>query len=54
VQRVIDRERCEGRDLAARGWAALKAFRRVATRYEKTARNYLAFLHLTAATVVLR
>lgn len=29
----------------------LKRFRRVATRYEKTARNYLAFLHLTCAMI---
>ena len=27
----------------------LKACRRIATRYEKTARNYLAFIHLACA-----
>ena len=31
----------------------LKRFRRVATRYEKTARNYLAFALLAAATTWL-
>jgi len=30
---------------------SLKRFRRVATRYEKTARNYLAFLHIACALV---
>jgi transposase len=28
---------------------SLKAFRRIATRYEKTARNYLAIIHLACA-----
>jgi transposase len=28
---------------------SLKAFRRIATRYEKTARNYLAIVHLACA-----
>ena len=27
----------------------LKCFRRIATRYEKTARNYLAIVHLACA-----
>jgi hypothetical protein len=31
----------------------LKHYRRVATRYEKTARNFLAFVHLAAALVTL-
>ena len=32
----------------------LKQFRRVATRYEKTARNYLAAIHLAAAVIASR
>jgi len=32
----------------------LKACRRIATRYEKTARNYLAIVHLACALVWLR
>lgn len=32
----------------------IKHFRRVATRYEKTARNFLAFVHLAAIIVLLR
>jgi transposase len=31
----------------------LKRFRAVATRYEKTARNYLALVHLTCARIWL-
>lgn len=30
---------------------SLKRFRRIATRYEKTARNYMAFLHLTCTLI---
>ena len=32
----------------------MKHFRRVATRYEKTARNYLAILHVASIMVLLR
>jgi transposase len=31
----------------------LKEFRAVATRYEKTARNFLAGIHLVASVVLL-
>jgi len=31
----------------------LKRFRAIATRYEKTAANYLALIHLTCATIWL-
>jgi transposase len=34
--------------------AKLKQSRRIATRYEKTARNFLAMIHLACATVWLR
>jgi transposase len=45
-QREIDRELYKDRNKIERfiGW--IKHYRRVATRYEKTARNYLAMLHL--------
>jgi transposase len=33
---------------------SLKAFRRIATRYEKTARNYLAIVHLACALLWLK
>jgi transposase len=32
----------------------IKQDRRVATRYEKTARNFLAFVHVAAVMVLLR
>ncbi len=32
----------------------LKQFRRVATRYEKTARNFLGFVHVASIMVLLR
>ena len=35
-------------------FAKLKQFRRVATRYEKTARNYLAVITLAATIIWLR
>jgi len=35
-------------------FSRLKQFRRVATRFEKTARNYLAILHLAAAMLWMR
>lgn len=35
-------------------WAKAKPFRRVATRYEKTARNFLAFVHVASIMILLR
>jgi transposase len=32
----------------------LKQFRRIATRYDKLAATFLAFIHLTAALIMLR
>ena len=32
----------------------LKQYRRVATRYEKTSRNFLAFVHVAATMILLR
>ena len=32
----------------------LKQYRRVATRYEKTARNFLGFVHMAATMILLR
>ena len=53
-QRRIDQERYKDRNLVERFWAKAKQFRRVATRYEKTARNYLAFAHVAAVMVLLQ
>lgn len=53
-QREIDRDRYKDRNLAERFWSKVKQFRRVATRYEKTARNFLAFVELASIMVLLR
>jgi transposase len=44
----IDTERYKDRNLAERFWHKVKQFRRVATRYDKTARNFLAFVHVAS------
>ena len=54
VQREIDRDRYKDRNLVERFWSKAKQYRRVATRYEKTARNFLAFLHLASIMILLR
>jgi putative transposase len=52
-QREIDRELYKDRNKVERFIGRIKHYRRVATRYEKTARNYLAMLHLVSARVWL-
>ncbi len=44
---------CE-RNLVERFFCIIKQFRAIATRYEKTARNFLAGLHLVCALVWLK
>ena len=44
---------CE-RNLVERFFCAIKHFRAIATRYEKTARNFLAGLHLVCALAWLK
>ena len=53
-QRAYDRERYKDRNLVERFWAKVKQCRRVATRYDKTARNFLAFVHVASILVLLR
>jgi transposase len=53
-QRPIDTERYKDRNLAERFWHKVKQFRRVATRYDKTARNFLAFVQVASIMVLLR
>ena len=48
-----DRVLYKQRNLAERYWSAVKQCRRVATRYEKTARNYLAFVHIASIRKLL-
>jgi transposase len=52
--RDYDRERYKDRNLAERFWNKVKHYRRVATRYEKTARNFLAFVHVASIMLLLQ
>lgn len=47
--RPIDRELEKARHLIENFFARLKQFRAIATRYDKTARNFLAAIHLAAS-----
>jgi len=51
-QREYDRALYEARHLIENFFCKLKQFRAIATRYDKTARNFLAAVYL-AATVIL-
>jgi transposase len=53
-QREFDRHLYKERNLVERFINRIKQFRRVATRYEKTARNFLAFVQIAAITVLLK
>ena len=52
-QRDYDSDLYKERNLVERFMNRIKQFRRVATRYEKTARNFLAFVQLAAITILL-
>ena len=54
AQREYDKERYTDRNLVERFFGKIKQYRRVATRYEKTARNFLAFVHVASIMVLLR
>ena len=54
VPREIDAERYKDRNLVERFWAKVKQYRRVATRYEKTARNFLSFVRVASIMVLLQ
>ena len=51
IQREYDQELYKARHLIENFFAKLKQYRAIATRYDKTARNFLAAVHL-AATVI--
>jgi len=53
-QRAYDRDRYKDRNLVERFWFKLKQNRRVATRYEKTARNFMGFILVASIMVLLR
>ena len=52
-QREYDKHTYKERNLAERFINRIKQFRRVATRYEKTARNFLGFVRVAAIMVLL-
>ena len=54
MPREIDAERYKVRNLVGRLWAKLKQSRRVATRYGKTARNFLAFVEVVSIMILLK
>jgi len=51
--REFDRDLYKARHLIENFFAKLKQFRALATRYDKTARNFLAAIHLAAAAIWL-
>jgi len=51
--REFDRERYKQRHLIENFFCKLKQFRAIATRYDKTSQNFLAAIHLAAATIWL-
>ncbi len=51
--REFDRELYKVRHLIENFFAKLKQFRAIATRYDKTARNFLAGVHLAASAIWL-
>jgi transposase len=53
INRNYDRDLYKTRHLIENFFAKLKQFRAIATRYDKTARNFLAAIHLAAATIWL-
>ena len=52
-QRIYDKHLYKARHLIENFFGKLKQFRAIATRYDKTARNFLAAIHLAAATIWL-
>ncbi len=54
VQRPYDAELYKGRNVVERAINKLKFFRRIATRYEKTARNFYSLICLAAAIINAR
>ena len=52
-QRAYDRHLYKDRNLVERFFSRLKQFRRIATRYEKLARNFTSMLNLVCAYIWL-
>jgi transposase len=54
VRQIIDRDIYRERNLVERFFCKLKHFRRIATRYDKLARNFLAAVVLASTRLWLR
>ena len=52
-QRAYDRNLYQARHLIENFFCALKQYRAIATRYDKTARNFLAAVQLAASVILL-
>jgi transposase len=52
--RDFDKDLYKVRNLVERFINRIKQYRRVATRYEKTARNFLAFTHVASIMILLQ
>ena len=52
--REIDAAQYKERNLVERFWSKLKQYRRVATRYEKKAKNFLAFVQVASIMILLK
>ncbi len=52
--REIDRHLYKERNMVERFWSKAKQYRRVATRYEKKAANFLAFVQVASIMVMLQ
>jgi uncharacterized protein YuzE len=53
IQREYDKDLYKARHLIENFFAKLKLYRAIATRYDKTALNFLAAIHLAATVICL-
>lgn len=52
--RETDWAQYKDRNLVERFWSKVKHYRRVATRFEKKAQNFLAFIQVASIMILLR
>ena len=53
-EKAIDRKRCQHRNVIERFFGAVKRFRRVASRYEKKAKNFVGFVWVAAILMTFK
>jgi len=54
IQRIFDKQMYQARHIMENFYCKLKQYRAIATRYDKTARNFLAAIHLAAIVIWLK